>query len=375
MNSWIPYGRQTIEEDDIQEVVNVLRSDWLTTGPMVERFEKALAETVGARFAVTFSSGTAALHGAYFAAGVGPGDEVITSPLTFAATANAAVFLGAKPVFADVQEDTGNLDPAHVRRLLTRRTKVLAPVDYAGHPADLDELRDIARDAGAVVVEDACHALGAVYRGRPVGSLADMTVFSFHPVKHITTGEGGAVTTDNPEFDERLRAFRNHGIIREAAQLTHEPEGPWYYEMQFLGYNYRLSDIASALGYSQLRKLRRFLARRREIAARYDELLRDLPLRLPARRPYVDPAWHLYVIRLNDPLRRRAVVDELHRRGVGVQVHYIPVYRHPFYRERTPGAHCPNAERFYAGSISLPIYPGLSDAEVERVVRALRSLL
>lgn len=375
MSSWIPYGRQTVEEDDIQAVIEVLRSDWLTTGPTVERFENALAERVGARFAVTFNSGTAALHAAYFAAGVGPGDEVVTSPLTFAATANAALYLGARPVFVDVQEDTGNLDPEQVRRVLTARTKVIAPVDFAGHPADLDELKEIAREAGAVLVEDACHALGAVYRGRPVGSIADMTVFSFHPVKHITTGEGGAVVTDNPTYYERLRLFRNHGITRDATRLTRESEGPWYYEMQVLGYNYRLSDIAAALGFSQLRKLDRFLQRRREIAARYDELLKGLPLQTPVPRSDVVPAWHLYVVRLIEPERRRAVVEGLHRLGIGVQVHYIPVYRHPYYRKMSSGVYCPVAERIYAASMSLPIYPQLSDADIERTVAALRALL
>jgi len=375
MSSWIPYGRQTVEEDDIQAVIEVLRSDWLTTGPTVERFENALAERVGARFAVTFNSGTAALHAAYFAAGVGPGDEVVTSPLTFAATANAALYLGARPVFVDVQEDTGNLDPEQVRRVLTARTKVIAPVDFAGHPADLDELKEIAREAGAVLVEDACHALGAMYRGRSVGSIADMTVFSFHPVKHITTGEGGAVVTDNPTYYQRLRLFRNHGITRDATHLTREPEGPWYYEMQVLGYNYRLSDIAAALGFSQLRKLDRFLQRRREIATRYGELLKGLPLQTPVPRSDVVPAWHLYVVRLSEPERRRAVVEGLHRLGIGVQVHYVPVYRHPYYRNISSRAYCPVAERVYAASLSLPIYPLLSDAEVERTVMALRSVL
>ncbi len=376
MNSWIPYGRQTIEEDDIQAVVEVLRGEWLTTGPMVERFERALAERVGARYAVVFSSGTAALHGAYFAAGVGPGDEVITSPLTFAATANAALYLGARPVFADVQEDTGNIDPEHVRRLASSRTRVITPVDFAGHPADLDELRAIADDVGAVLVEDACHALGARYRGRPVGSVADMTVFSFHPVKHITTGEGGAVVTNNRNFHERLLLFRNHGITRNPSLMQCEPEGPWYYEMQVLGYNYRLSDIACALGLSQLRKLDRFLSRRSQIVALYNEALADAPVILPARRPYVEPAWHLYVVHLTDPSRRRHVVERLHELGIGVQVHYIPVYRHPYYRGRgLDDAQCPAAEAFYAGSISLPLYPSLSDDQVHRVADALRSLL
>lgn len=376
MNSWIPYGRQTIEEDDIQAVVEVLRSDWLTTGPMVERFERALAERVGARYAVVFSSGTAALHGAYFAAGVGPGDEVITSPLTFAATANAALYLGARPVFADVQEDTGNIDPVQVRRLVSRRTKVIAPVDFAGHPADLDELKEIAREVGAVLVEDACHALGARYRGRPVGSIADMTVFSFHPVKHITTGEGGAVVTDNPAFYERLLLFRNHGITKNPFLMQRPSEGPWYYEMQVLGYNYRLSDISCALGLSQLRKLDRFLRRRNEIVAVYNAAFADEPVICPVTRPDVEPAWHLYVVRLKNGLSRRTVVERLHGLGIGVQVHYIPVYRHPYYRERGLDVFsCPRAEAFYESSMSLPLYPSLSDDQVKQVIRSVKELV
>lgn len=376
MNSWIPYGRQTIEADDIQAVVEVLRSDWLTTGPMVERFERALAERVGARYAVVFSSGTAALHGAYFAAGVGPGDEVITSPLTFAATANAALYLGARPVFADVQEDTGNIDPEQVRRLVCSRTKIIAPVDFAGHPADLDELKAIAREAGAILVEDACHALGARYRGRPVGSIADMTVFSFHPVKHITTGEGGAVVTDNPAFYERLLLFRNHGITKNPSLMQRPSEGPWYYEMQVLGYNYRLSDISCALGLSQLRKLDRFLRRRNEIVAAYNAAFADEPVICPVTRPDVEPAWHLYVVRLKNSLSRRTVVERLHGLGIAVQVHYIPVYRHPYYRERGLDVFsCPRAEAFYESSVSLPLYPSLSDDQVKQVIRSVKDIV
>lgn len=371
MRSWIPYGRQTIEEDDIAAVVEVLKSDWLTTGPMVEKFERALAELVGARYAVVFSSGTAALHAAYFAAGVGPGDEVVTSPITFAATANAALYLGARPVFADVQEDTVNIDPIEVERVLSERTKVVAPVDFAGNPADLDAIVSLAHGAGAIVVEDACHALGARYRGRPVGSISDMTVFSFHPVKHITTGEGGAVVTDNPEYYDRLILFRNHGITKNPSKMRGN-EGPWYYEMQDLGYNYRLSDIQCALGLSQLGKLDRFLKRRKEIVQRYNEAFDDSRLVRPSCRPDVEPAWHLYVLRLRDPSARRQVVDYLHRNGIGVQVHYIPVYRHPYYRGTGLNTHaCPRAESYYQSGLSLPLYPSLSDEQVEAVVAAV----
>src|SRR5258708_33554538 len=249
----LPYGRQSISEDDIQAVADVLRSDWLTTGPKVAEFEEALAAWVGAKHAVAFSSGTAALHGAAFAAGLGAGDEAITSPLTFAATANCVLYQGAKPVFADVSADTLNLDPKQVSKLISSRTKVLLPVDYAGHPADLDAMLEIADQHGLTVIEDACHALGAEYRSRRVGSVSHMTVFSFHPVKHLTTGEGGMVTTDNPLFAETLRRFRNHGISSEARQR--QSAGQWQYEMVLLGFNYRLTDIACALGLRHLTKL------------------------------------------------------------------------------------------------------------------------
>jgi perosamine synthetase len=265
-NTLLPYGRQSIEEDDIQAVVDVLRSDWLTTGPKVAEFEEAFAARVGAKYAVSFSSGTAALHGAAFAAGLKPGDEAITTPMTFAATANCVLYQGATPVFADVSADTLNLDPEKVAAQITPRTRAIIPVDYAGHPADLDAIMELAERHGLVVIEDACHALGAEYRGRRTGSIADLTVFSFHPVKHLATGEGGMVTTDRADCAEALRRFRNHGISSDARQR--QAEGQWRYEMVLLGFNYRLTDIACALGLSQLKKLEANLSRRREIAAR-----------------------------------------------------------------------------------------------------------
>src|SRR5579864_1849458 len=294
----LPYGRQAIDDDDVQAVVETLRSDWLTTGPKVGEFEEAFAAWVGAKFAVSFSSGTAALHGAAFAAGIESGDEAITSPLTFAATANCILYQGGTPVFADVAADTLNIDPRLIEPLVTSHTKALLPVDYAGHPAELDEVLQIAERHGLTIIEDACHALGAEYRGRLVGSISHMTVFSFHPVKHVTTGEGGMVTTDRADFAKSLRRFRNHGISSEARQR--QAEGQWYYEMVALGFNYRLPDIACALGLSQLKKLDPNLARRREIAARYTAAFRQMPgLVTPAVRKEVNPAWHLYPIRLN----------------------------------------------------------------------------
>ena len=331
----LPYGRQSIDESDIQAVVETLRSDWLTTGPKVAEFEEAMAAWVGAKYAVSFSSGTAALHAAAFAAGLQPGDEAITSPLTFAATANCVLYQGATPVFADVVEDTLNLDPELAASQITSHTKAILPVDYAGHPADLDSILQLAEHHGLIVIEDACHALGAEYRGRRVGNVAHMTVFSFHPVKHLTTGEGGMVTTDNAAYAETLRRFRNHGISSDARQR--QSAGQWHYEMVLLGFNYRLTDIACALGLQQMKKLEANLERRRQIAARYAAEFRDLPgVRPPQTRPDVNPAWHLYPIRLDLPrlsAGRGEVFKALRAENIGVNVHYIPVHRHPYYRD------------------------------------------
>lgn len=374
---YIPYGRQYIDEEDIQAVTEVLRSDWLTTGPKVTEFERKLAERVGAKYAVAVSSGTAALHAAYFAAGVGSGDEVITSPITFAATANAALYLGARPVFVDVTPDNINIDPQQISAAITPRTKVIAPVDFAGHPADLEKILTIAREKGLIVVEDAAHALGAVYKGRPVGSIADMTAFSFHPVKHITTGEGGAVVTDNEEFYKRLLCFRSHGIIKNDKNVV-ENEGPWYYEMRFLGYNYRITDIQCALGVGQLKKLDFFLKRRKELAELYYEEFKDVPqLQLPVVLPEAIPSWHIFVIRLKGQTPpRREVFEKLHNRCIGVQVHYIPVYWHPFYKEQGyQKGLCPNAEDYYKRCLTIPLFPSLKDEDVKRVVTEVKKVV
>lgn len=374
----LPYGRQSIDEEDIAAVVETLRSHWLTTGPKVSEFEEAFAAWVGARYAVSFSSGTAALHGAAFAAGLGTGDEAITSPLTFAATANCILYQGGKPVFADVREDTLNIDPERVSKCITPRTKALLPVDYAGHPADLDELRAIADRHGLTIIEDACHALGAEYRGRRVGSISHMTVFSFHPVKHLTTGEGGMVSTDNPRFADVLRKFRNHGISSEARDR--QAQGQSHYEMVLLGFNYRLTDIACALGLRQLSKLQSNLARRREIGTRYNETLCSLSaVTLPTVRDDVLPAWHLYPVRVDlDSFSadRAEIFQALRAENIGVNVHYIPVHLHPYYRDRfgyKPGDY-PVAESAYERLISLPMFHGMSDRDVHEVVSALRKV-
>jgi perosamine synthetase len=371
----LPYGRQSISEDDIQTVVDVLRSDWLTTGPKVAEFEEALAARVGAKYAVAYSSGTAALHGAAFAAGLKPGDEAITSPLTFAATANCVLYQGARPVFADVSPDTLNLDPDLLAERITPNTRAILPVDYAGHPADLDPILALGERHGLTVIEDACHALGADYKGRRTGSIAHMAVFSFHPVKHVATGEGGMVTTDRADLAENLRRFRNHGISSDARQR--HASGQWHYEMVQLGFNYRLTDIACALGISQLKKLEANLARRREIAARYTAAFRNLRgVVAPSVRSDVNPAWHLYPIRVNPShlkKDRAHMFRALRAENIGVNVHYIPVHLHPYYRDRFgyQGGEYPVAETAYEQLISLPMFHAMTEQDVEDVVAAV----
>lgn len=374
-DSFLPYGRQAIDDEDIRAVVETLRSDWLTTGPRVAEFEEAFAAYVGAKHAVSFSSGTAALHGAAFAAGISTGGEAITTPLTFAATANCILYQGGTPKFADVCADTLNIDPEQIARAITPRTKAILPVDYAGHPADLDSILEFAERHGLVVIEDACHALGAEYRDRRVGRLAHMTVFSFHPVKHVTTGEGGMVTTDNPQYADSLRRFRNHGISSEARDR--QDKGQWFYEMVLLGFNYRLTDIASTLGLRQLTKLDANLERRREIAGRYSTRLRGIPgIIAPAVRNDVLPAWHLYPIRL-DLLKFSVGRDEIFRalraENIGVNVHYIPAHLHPYYRDRFGyrGGEFPVAESAFQQLISLPMFHGMTDSDVEDVMEAV----
>jgi len=373
--SMLPYGRHCVDEADIEAVVSVLRSDWLTTGPTVDEFEAAFAKAVGVRHSVAVSSGTAALHAAAFAAGIGPGDEVITTPLTFAATANCVRYLGGTVVFADVRPDTLNLDLAKVEACITPRTKAVITVDYAGEPSDLDELDALSSRHGFTLIEDASHALGATYRGRPIGSLARLTTFSLHPVKHITTGEGGLVTTDDPTLASRLRIFRNHGITRE-----HQRREDWHYDMVELGYNYRLSDIQSALGLSQLERLTEQIVRRREIAARYTRAFSALSeIEPPVVLADRESAWHLYVVRLRlDGLRvgRAEVFRALRAENIGVNVHYIPVPWHPYYESlgfRRGG--WPVAEDAYERILSLPIFPAMTDTDVEDVVLAVEKVL
>ena len=374
----IPYGKQSIDEDDIAAVVEVLRSDWLTTGPKVAEFEQAFADFVGTKEAVAVSSGTAALHAAMYALEIGPGDEVIVPAMTFAATANCVVFREATPVFADVDSNALLISPAEFQTKITSRTKAVITVDYTGHPADYDAIRSITQKHGIALVADACHALGAFYKSRPVGSLADLSVFSFHPVKHITTGEGGMITTNNPELAGRMRRFRNHGITTDHHQR--EKEGSWFYEMVDLGYNYRLTDLQCALGFSQLKKLPRFLEKRRKIAKQYDDFFCHIsgisPLKVSSD---VDHAYHLYVVQLNLKrlgADRMALFRKLRRQGIGVNVHYIPVHLHPFYRRKfgTGTDLCPVAEAAYNQILSLPMHAEMTDQDVNTVCKTFQKM-
>ena len=369
----IPYGHQFIDESDIAAVAEVLRGEFLTTGPAVERFESQLKEVTGARHAVAVNSGTAALHAMYFALGIGPGDEIITSPLTFAATANAALYLGATVRFADVDAGTGLIDPAAVEPLISPRSRLIVAVDYTGHPADYGALEKIGEQHGIPVVADAAHSLGATYRGHAVGTLANASALSFHPVKQVTTGEGGAILTDEPELARRAARFRTHGITKDPAELPRDAD-PWYHEQVDLGFNYRLTDIQAALGTNQLRRLTAFVARRRAIAARYDAALESVQqLQLPVRRDDVEHAWHLYVVRVADSAARRTFFDALRSRGLGVQVHYMPVYHHPYYRRLGyPLGLCPRAEAYSSTALSLPMFPAMSDADVVSVIDRVR---
>lgn len=372
---YIPYGRQCIEQDDIDAVVEVLKSDYVTTGPAVTAFEKAVAEYTGAKYAVAVSNGTAALHIACLAAGIKEGDEVITTPITFAASSNCALYCGATPVFADIDPDTYNIDPADIERKITDRTKAVVAVHFTGQPCKMDEIHQIAEKHHLIVIEDAAHALGADYKGQKIGSLSDMTTFSFHPVKHITTGEGGMVTTNNEELYEKLVQFRSHGITRDPRFLKKE-EGGWYYEQLDLGFNYRITDIQCALGVSQMNKLDRFVKRRREIAARYDEALGDCKkLLLPKQEPGCNNSWHLYVVQILDKARKE-VFDAMRAKNIGVNVHYIPVYKHPYYQEHGyENVCCKHAEQYYERAISLPIYPLLTDEEQDYVIQCLLECL
>ena len=371
----IPYGKQTIEKDDIQSVVDVLKSDYLTTGPKIAEFEKMVADYVGAKYAVAISNGTSALHAACFAAGIQPGDEVITTPLTFAASSNCVLYCGGTPVFADVDPKTYNIDPEDICRKITDKTKEIIAVHLAGQPCDMDEIHKIAKEHDLLVIEDGAHALGSVYKGKKVGTLSDMTTFSFHPVKPITTGEGGMIVTDNEEFYKKMVLFRSHGITRDENLMTRN-DGPWFYQQLDLGYNYRITDIQCALGCSQMKKLDRFLARRKEIVARYNEAFADCEnIVTPYQLPETESGWHLYIVQVKN-CDRREIFEALREHGIAVNVHYIPVYLHPYYQEHGyKDVHCRNAEEVYSHIISLPLYPTLTEEQQQYVIETLKYVI
>ncbi len=377
----IPYGHQWINQEDIDEVVKVLRSDWITQGPKVAEFEKALCKYTGAKYAVCVTSATAALHLACLAAGIKMGDEVITSPITFAATSNCIIYCGGTPVFADIGEDTVNIDPEEIKKKITPKTKAIIPVHFAGHPCDLKEIHSIAKDNNLTVIEDASHALGAKYYSSKIGDCkySDMTVFSFHPVKLITTGEGGAILTNRKDLYEKLLSLRTHGITKDKSKFINVnklTDGDWYYEMQDLGFNYRMTDIQCALGINQLKRLDSFIKRRKEIVNIYNSAFSDNnSIIWPIERPEIKSAWHIYYLRLNNHQIRLELFNYLRYKNIGCQIHYIPVYLQPYYQKKFGFklGLCPKAEKYYKQTITLPLYPHLTNSEINYVIKTIKS--
>jgi perosamine synthetase len=375
---FLPYGQQWIDDEDIQEVLGVLRSDFITQGPKISEFEQAVADYAGARYAVAFSNGTAALHGACFAAGIGVGDEVITTSMTFLASSNCVLYQGGTPVFADIKADTYNIDPDDVARKINAKTKAIIPVDYTGQPAEMDRIMMLAADYQLVVIEDAAHSLGAKYSGNKVGSMAHMTMFSFHPVKHITTGEGGIIVTNDETYYQQLLLFRSHGMTKDPDVML-KNEGPWYYEMHALGYNYRMTDLQAALGVSQMKKLESFVHRRREIASSYNEAFQSLQgVALPHQHEEALSSWHIYVLRFQlsaFETGRKEIFEALRSENIGVHVHYIPVHLQPYYQQLGYNRGlCPKAEHLYEEIITLPIFPRMTNADIEDVIQAINKV-
>lgn len=376
-DTFLAYGSQWLDEKDIEAVVETLKSPFITQGPMIEKFEKKVAGYVGAKYAVAFMNGTAALHAAYYAAGIGLGDEMITTPITFVATPNAALYLGARPIFSDIDERTYNLDPEKAKSKITPKTKAIVSVDFTGQPANYDAFRQVAKEHGLIYISDGAHSLGATYKGKPVGTQADMTMFSFHPVKPITTGEGGVIVTDNEIYAEKLRLFRSHGITRENME---KDDGPWYYEMIDLGMNYRMTDIQAALGVSQIDKLDQFISRRRAIAQKYNEAFQQLEgVSIPNQLEQTESGWHLYILKLElsrFSVGRKEIFEALRAENIGVHVHYIPVHTQPYYRKLGYEANtCPIAEKWYEQILTLPIFPKMSDDDVSDVITAIYKIV
>jgi len=378
-NTYLSYGKQTVDESDIQAVVDVLKGDYLTTGPFVKEFENKVANYVGAKYAVAVSNGTAALHMACFAAGIKEGHEVIVSPMTFAASANAVLYCGGTPVFADIDPVTYNIDPDRIEEKITNKTKAIIPVDFSGQSVDMDRIKEIADKHDLIIIEDAAHALGSEYKRRKVGSQADMVEFSFHPVKPITTAEGGIVITNSEDLYKKMMIFRTHGITRDQ-EILNENHGPWYYEQQHLGYNYRLTDVQSALGTSQMNRIDDFITRRREIVILYNDAFKDLKeLITPFEAEFSNSGWHIYVIKVKPELitvTRKEIFEALQAENIGVNVHYLPVYLHPYYRDLGyEKGLCPNAEELYENMITLPLFPSMTNEDVTDVIDAVNKVI
>lgn len=376
----IGYGRQYIDEADIAAVVETLQSPALTCGPKITELEKKLCEVTGAKYAVVVSNGTAALHIAAMAAGIGPGDEVIVSPITFAASANCVLYCGGTPVFADINPKTYNIDPASIRSKITDKTKAIVAVDFTGQAVALDEIRAICKEHNLILIEDAAHSIGTKYNGQPVGSVADMTTFSFHPVKTVTSGEGGAVTTNDEELYRKLRLYPTHGITRNQEEMCNPSDAGWYYEQVDLGYNYRMTDIQAALLISQLDKLPAFSARRKEIVEKYNNIFSQMPeILVQEEIAQSDTTRHLYILRLNTELLkcdRRQFFDALRAENIGTQVHYIPVYWHSYYEKLGyKKGLCPEAEKLYTEILSLPLFYAMTDEDVEDVIKAVKKIV
>lgn len=374
------YGHQYIDDADIQAVVDVLKSDYLTCGPKITELEQRLCELTGAKYAVAVSNGTAALHIACMAAGVGKGDEVITTPITFAASANCALYCGAKPVFADINEKTYNIDPKDVEAKVTEHTKAVVAVDFTGQAVELDALTTLCKEKNLVLIEDGAHSIGTKYQGRGVGSIADMTTFSFHPVKTVTGGEGGAVLTNSEELYQKLLLYRSHGITKHETEYKHVSDGPWYHEQIDLGFNYRITDIQAALIISQLNKLELFSKRRKEIVDKYNAAFREIPeLTVQEEIPESDTTRHLYILRIKPEMLtidRKAFFEAMGAENICCNVHYIPVYRHPYYEEHGyEKGLCPKAEKLYDEMMTLPLYYAMSDADVEDVIAAVKKIV
>lgn len=378
-DTYLSYGRQCIDEKDIESVVEVLKGDYLTTGPKVAEFEKKVADYVGAKYAVAVSNGTAALHTACYAAGIEDGDEVLVSAITFAASSNCVLYCGGKPVFVDLDPKTYNIDVNKIEEKITSKTKAIIPVDLTGQSVDMDKILEIAKRHNLIVIEDAAHALGSEYKGKKVGTMADMTEFSFHPVKPITTGEGGVIVTNSKEYYDKMMLFRSHGITRDSELIT-ENHGPWYYEQVCLGYNYRITDLQCALGVSQMEKLDAFIERRREIVKIYNDALKELEeVEIPFESKFSNSGWHIYVIALNLnklSVGRKEIFEALQKENIGVNVHYLPVYLHPYYQKLGyKKGECPIAEDLYNRMITIPLFSAMSNEDAESVIQGIKKAI